>query len=79
MSMKCVICKLGETAPGQTTVTLERGGLILVVKNVPAEVCGNCGEAYVSESVTTQILEEAEQMAVAGALVDVRQFTPVKL
>lgn len=34
--MKCVICKHGETQVGTTTVTLERGGLTLVVKAVPA-------------------------------------------
>lgn len=45
--MKCVICKHGETRPGMTTVTLERGGATLVVKGVPARICGNCGEAYV--------------------------------
>ena len=74
--MKCVICKLGETSPGTTTVTLERDGLILEVKNVPSQVCANCGEAYVSEEDSAQILAEAEQMAESGALVDVRQFTP---
>ena len=74
--MKCVICKHGETSPGKTTITLERGGLTLVVKNVPAQVCTNCGEAYVSEVETAQILAEAEQMVDAGALVDVRYFMP---
>ena len=43
--MKCVVCKLGETRPGQTTVTLERQGAALVVRSVPAQVCENCGEA----------------------------------
>ena len=73
--MKCVICKHGETSPGLTTITLERDRLTLVVKNVPAQVCANCGEAYVSEKDTAQILAEAAQMAQAGALVDVRQYT----
>ena len=44
--MKCVICKNGETRDGAATVTLERGGATVVVKEVPAEVCGNCGEYY---------------------------------
>jgi YgiT-type zinc finger domain-containing protein len=74
--MKCVICKQGETTSGKTTITLERGGLTLVVKNVPAQVCPNCGEAYVSEKDSAQILAEAEQMALGGTLVDVRQYTP---
>ena len=37
--MQCVICKQGETRPGMTTVTVERNGLTLVIKNVPARVC----------------------------------------
>jgi YgiT-type zinc finger domain-containing protein len=73
--MKCVICKQGETTAGETTITLERDGLTLVVKNVPAQVCTNCGESYVSEKDSAQILAEAEQMAQAGTLVDVRQYT----
>lgn len=72
--MKCLICKQAETQPGVTTVTLERGGLTLVVKDVPAQVCPNCGEAYVDETTTAQLLKTAEQMANAGALVDVRQY-----
>lgn len=39
--MKCVICKHGETRPGKTTVTLERGGATIVVKGVPAWICDN--------------------------------------
>ena len=72
--MKCLICRQAETQPGVTTVTLERGGLTLVVKSVPARVCPNCGEAYVDEDVTTQLLKTAEQMARSGTLVDVRQY-----
>lgn len=72
--MKCVICKKADTQLGSTTLTLERGELTLVVKNVPAQVCPNCGEAYVIESVAAQLLENAELMAASGALVDVRQY-----
>ena len=43
--MKCAICKNGETYPGTTTVTLTRGEATIVIKNVPAEVCDNCGES----------------------------------
>jgi len=73
--MKCVICKRGETRPGRTTVTLERGGTTLVVKNVPAKVCDNCGEAYVDEEITRQLLGTADEALRAGVQVDVREFT----
>ncbi len=72
--MKCVVCRQGETTSGYTTVTLERDALTLVIKRVPAQVCSNCGEAYVDEEVAVQLLGDAEEMAQAGALVDVRQY-----
>jgi YgiT-type zinc finger domain-containing protein len=72
--MRCVICKQAETRPGKTTVTLERGRLTLVVKNVPAQTCPNCGAAYTDEATAARLLATAEQMADAGALVDVRQY-----
>lgn len=75
--MRCVICKQGETRPGTATVTLTRGPLTLVVKGVPAEVCGNCGEEYVDENTTKQLLETAEEAARAGVQVDVRQYVAV--
>jgi len=72
--MKCVICKVGETRPGKTTVTLERGGMTLVFKEVPARVCANCGEAYLDDDVTRKVLQAAEEAARAGVQVDVREF-----
>ena len=42
--VKCVICIRGETRPGQATVTLQRGDCTIIIKEVPAEVCQNCGE-----------------------------------
>lgn len=74
--MRCIICRQAEVIPGETTVTLERGGLTLVIKRVPARVCPNCGEAYLDEAITTRLLTEAEAMAEAGTLVDVRQYVP---
>ena len=58
--MKCVICKHGETKPGLVTVTLERDECIIVLKKVPAEICDNCGEYYLSDAVTEQVLDKAE-------------------
>jgi YgiT-type zinc finger domain-containing protein len=72
--MKCVICRHGETKPGNATVTLERDGLTLVVRGVPAQVCANCGEQYVAEEVTAQLLDAAEKTARAGVRVEVRDY-----
>ena len=72
--MKCVICKVEETQLGKTTVTLERGGTTLVFKGVPAQVCPNCGEAYVDEEIAKRLLGIAEEAASSGVQVDIREF-----
>ena len=77
--MKCVICKQGETKPGHTTVTLERGQTVLVFRNVKAQVCTNCGEAYVSEKVAAQLLAEAEEAVRDRVQVNVRNLSPVMI
>lgn len=72
--MKCIICRKGETKTGTTTVTLERNGMTLVVKCVPAEVCTNCGEAYVDEETTGRLLATADQLADSGTEVEIREY-----
>ncbi len=72
--MKCVICREGETAPGQATVTLQRHESTIIFKNVPAQVCANCGEYYLSESVTDQLLARAETAVRSGAELEILRF-----
>ena len=72
--MKCVICKHAETVQGKTTVNLEREGFPYIVKDVPAQVCPNCGEDYVDEKITAELLQAAEQMVKSGTPVDIRQY-----
>ena len=73
-TVKGVICKHGQTQPRTVTVTLERATLTLVIKNVPAQVCQNCGEEYVNEEITERLLKTAEEVAQAGAQVDIREY-----
>ncbi len=72
--MKCVFCKSGETAPGRTTVVLTRENTSIITKNVPAEICGTCGEYYLSESVTEQLLSRAEEAMSKGVEVEILRF-----
>lgn len=74
--MKCIVCHHGETQPGTTTVTFHRDGQTIVVTEVPAEVCENCGEAYVAEDATAQVLEIATEARRNHAQVLVRDFAP---
>jgi len=72
--MKCVICKKGETSDGKTTLTLERNKAVLVIRGVPAQVCRNCGEAYVDQIVTDNLLKVAEEAVRSEIQVDVREY-----
>lgn len=72
--MKCTICKHGETRPGHVTVTLERNGSTVIFKGVPADVCENCGEYYLSEDVTRILLEQAEAAIQRGAEIEILRF-----
>jgi YgiT-type zinc finger domain-containing protein len=72
--MKCVVCRLGETRPGTTTVVLQRAGATVVINDVPARVCENCGEEYVDEQVAERVLGSAEASARAGVRVEIRDY-----
>ncbi len=72
--MRCVICKHGETKLGLVTVTLERDECIVVMKKVPAEVCDNCGEYYLSDAITEEVLERAEVAVNNGAEVEIIRY-----
>ena len=72
--MKCNICKDGETKPGVTTVTLERSGVTLVIRNVPAEICDVCGEKYYDEKTVAEMRREFEAAERAGEEVQIRSF-----
>jgi hypothetical protein len=45
-----------------------------VFKNVPAQVCENCGEAYVDEATSEQLLIAAEAAVKASVQLQVREF-----
>ena len=72
--MECVICKNGITKQGLVVFTLERKGVIVVFKNVPAQVCQNCGNFYITEAVTQVLLEKAKQSLVKGVEFEIINF-----
>jgi YgiT-type zinc finger domain-containing protein len=73
-SMMCVICKHGKTQPDLVTVTLQRDESIVILKGVPAEVCDNCGEYYLSDVATEQVLQRAEIAINNGAEVEILRY-----
>jgi len=69
--MECVICKNGTTEKGKTTVTLEKKGTVIVVKEVPAHICQNCGHFYLEDSMSQKLLEIASETIKKGVEVEV--------
>ena len=72
--MKCAICKNGNTKPGTATVVLEKQQTTLIFKEVPADVCENCGEEYISADVNHQLLMKANDALQRNVSLELLQF-----
>lgn len=64
--MKCSFCG-GKVEKKKVTFTCEHRGRFLLVENVPAEVCAQCGEKTYTPKVTDELLRFARE-----------EFKPVK-
>ena len=72
--MHCVICKEGETKKGKTSFTLEKNGAFLIYKDVDADICDNCGEAYFSIETSRKIEQLSADAVKKGAELEVVRF-----
>lgn len=72
--MECVICKMGSTGAGTETVSLEKDGQLIVIRNVPGEVCENCGHFYVSADAALSVEAKVKKALEDGAELEVLQF-----
>ena len=72
--MTCVICKHGETKLGTTRIAVERGTTVVVVRGVPAQVCDNCGEAYLSADAVDRLQQMLAVAAQGGVQVEIREY-----
>ena len=51
---KCPLCG-GGMHDGTTAAPFFINDRVIVIKDVPAEVCGDCGEAYMKSSVVDRV------------------------
>jgi len=72
--MKCVICKSGDTREGHAKVTLQRDQSTIIIKDVPAQVCENCGEYYLSEDISAKVMALAENAVMHNVEVEILRF-----
>ena len=51
---RCDLCG-GELQPGQTRLEIWQGEELLVIRDVPADVCQQCHEPYLSAAVSERL------------------------
>ena len=59
--MHCLYCK-GTLKDSTSIFTLELDGCIVIVKNVPAHVCRQCGEASFSDEIYRRLEKVIDQL-----------------
>lgn len=72
--MRCAICRNGTTQDGYTTIILEKEDTILIVKHVPAQICDNCGEEYISSDVNKALLRHAREEYERGIALELLNY-----
>ena len=53
--MTCFLCKTSSIKDELTTFMVDLGDCIVIVKKVPSQVCGQCGETTYSMDVSRQL------------------------
>ncbi|OHD70368.1 MAG: hypothetical protein A2W19_16340 [Spirochaetes bacterium RBG_16_49_21] len=72
--MICALCKTGSMKSGKTTVTMMRGEATIIIKDVPALVCGDCGEYWLDMDTSSTVFRIAEEAVKNGTEIEIRRF-----
>ena len=57
----CTFCK-GTTKDGFSTFTVDLENCVIVIRNVPSQICEQCGETYSSTEVMQQLFRIAQDV-----------------
>lgn len=72
--MKCLMCK-GTLVDKPTNFIADLGTCIVIVKNVPSQVCSQCGEVSYSDIVAKQLEKIVNDMRNAMMEIAVVSYT----
>ena len=75
--MTCPTCGQEGLAPGTTTLATDAAGTVVVVRDVPAQVGGNCGEAFISDEVAAELELQVAEAKATGTESLVRHYQPL--
>jgi len=71
--MTCFYCK-GQIENKHASFMAEIGGRIVIIKNVPSQVCRQCGEVSYSRAVALQLEEMVKRSAQAAAELSIASY-----
>jgi hypothetical protein len=54
---------------------LERAGSLIIFRDVPADVCDNCGAYFLSEDISKELFEKANEAVKNGAQVEILRLS----
>jgi YgiT-type zinc finger domain-containing protein len=70
---KCPLCG-GEMFEGIATIPFLSGDQVAIIKNIPAEICSDCGEAYMKSSIVGNIESLLDRLEALGSEVSVVHY-----
>lgn len=74
--MICPVCK-GEFTRGTTNFPVELESGFLIIKNVPADVCGQCGEVFIPDDIAEALEKMVEAARKSKAEIEIVSYDKV--
>ncbi len=71
----CSICG-GKQAKGETTFTVDLGFGVVVVRNVPALICEQCGADWIEDEIAAQLEKTVNEARQSRRQVEVTAYMP---
>ncbi|MBI4706072.1 MAG: type II toxin-antitoxin system MqsA family antitoxin [Deltaproteobacteria bacterium] len=69
----CALCA-GSTSRGSATIPFVIEERVITIRAIPAEICGDCGEAYMTSNVADAVQQLVERLRALEAEVSVARF-----
>jgi len=70
----CPVCHGGTKKPGTTTFTVDLGFGVVVVREVPAQVCDLCGTDWIEDPVAEKLEQIVEQARKKHPVIEVSNW-----
>jgi len=72
---KCPLCG-GSKKAGRTTFTVDLGFGVVVVRDVPASVCSQCGADWIEDSIASKLEEIVNDARQKRHIVEITTLSP---